>query len=205
MTGWGDGMGRCSACLDGSTIEISSRVEPGPTGSENSDSPVQLQGERELVREICAAHENKTNARKSGVAMLNRWDPFAEINRLQDQFRRAQDNGERASFAPAVNIFEDKEGIHLTAEVPGMKPEEVHVDVENRVLTISGERKLEKSEQKDGYHRIERSYGKFTRSFTLPDSVDGEKIVANLKDGVLAVRLPKRAVAQTKKISVNGS
>lgn len=137
--------------------------------------------------------------------MLNRWDPFAEINRLQDQFRRAADQAERPSFAPAVNIFEDKEGIHLTAEVPGMKPEDVHVDVENRVLTISGERKLEKAEQKDGYHRIERSYGRFTRSFTLPDTVDGEKIVANIRDGVLTVVLPKRAVAQPKKINVTMS
>ncbi|MBL8681707.1 MAG: Hsp20/alpha crystallin family protein [Myxococcales bacterium] len=139
------------------------------------------------------------------MVMLNRWDPFAEINRLQDQFRRASDQTERASFAPAVNIFEDKEGIHLTAEVPGMKPEDVHVDVENRVLTISGERKLEKAEQKDGYHRIERSYGKFTRSFTLPDTVDGEKIAASIKDGVLTVLLPKRAVAQSKKINVTTS
>lgn len=135
--------------------------------------------------------------------MLNRWDPFAEINRLQDQFRRNVDAEAHApTFAPAINIYEDKEGIHLTAEVAGLKPEEVHVNVENRVLTIAGERKLEKADNKDGYHRIERAYGKFTRSFTLPDTVDGEKIAANMKDGVLTVLLPKRAAVQPKKISV---
>ena len=134
--------------------------------------------------------------------MLNRWDPFAEINRLQDQFRRNLDAESSASFSPAINIYEDKEGIHLSAEGAGLKPEDVHVNVENRVLTISGERKLEKAENKDGYHRIERSYGKFTRSFTLPDTVDGEKIAANLKEGVRAVLLPKRAASQPKKITV---
>jgi HSP20 family protein len=135
--------------------------------------------------------------------MLNRWDPFAEINRLQDQFRRNLDAESGPSFTPAINIYEDKEGIHLSAEVAGLKPEEVHVNIENRVLTISGERKLEKAENKDGYHRIERSYGKFTRSFTLPDTVDGEKIAATIKDGVLTVLLPKRAASQPKKINVN--
>lgn len=134
--------------------------------------------------------------------MLNRWDPFAEISRLQDQFRRNLDADPAPAFTPAINIYEDKEGIHLTAEVAGLKPEEVNVNVENRVLTISGERKLEKSENKDGYHRIERSYGKFTRSFTLPDTVDGEKIAANMKDGILTILLPKRAASQSKKINV---
>jgi HSP20 family protein len=155
------------------------------------------------MRALCAAHENKLTHRKRGIIMLTRWDPFAEINRLQDEFRKMADRNPVPAFTPAINIYEDKEGIHLTAEVPGMKPEEVNVQVENRVLTISGERKLEKEENKDGYHRIERSYGKFARSFTLPDTVDGEKISAAVKDGVLTVLLPKRAAAQSKKINVS--
>jgi HSP20 family protein len=141
-------------------------------------------------------------SKKEYGTMLNRWDPFAEISRLQDQFRRSLEAEAAPSFTPAVNIFEDKEGIHLTAEVPGMKPEDVHVNVENRVLTISGERKLERAEDKDGYHRIERTYGKFSRSFTLPDTIDGDKISATLKDGILTVLLPKRAASQPKKITV---
>jgi HSP20 family protein len=134
--------------------------------------------------------------------MLTRFDPFVEINRLQDQFRRFSEAEPKPGFAPAVDIYEDKEGIHVTAELPGLKSEDVHVHVENRVLTLSGERRLERSESKDNYHRIERSYGKFTRSFTLPDVVDGDKISASMKDGVLSVLLPKRAAAQSKKISV---
>ncbi|MBZ0118255.1 MAG: Hsp20/alpha crystallin family protein [Sandaracinaceae bacterium] len=135
--------------------------------------------------------------------MLTRWDPFAEMSRLQDNLNRTW--GEpRMVFQPSVDIFEEPEAIVLKAEVPGMKSEDVHVHVENNVLTLRGERKLEHEEKKEGYHRIERAYGSFSRSFALPKSVDAENIAAELKDGVLTLRLPKRAAPEKRRIEIRG-
>lgn len=133
--------------------------------------------------------------------MLTRWDPFAELSRLQNDLHRVRGEA-RLGFNPAVDIFEEEDAIVLSAELPGMKAEDVHVHVENQVLTLSGERKLEREEQKEGYHRVERSYGTFTRSFTLPKHVDAESIEAKLEDGVLRLRLPKRAPAERRRIEV---
>ncbi len=133
--------------------------------------------------------------------MLTRWDPFAELSRLQNDLHRVRGEA-RLGFNPAVDIFEEEDAIVLSAELPGMKAEDVHVHVENQVLTLSGERKLEREEQKEGYHRVERSYGTFTRSFTLPKHVDAENIEAKLEDGVLRLRLPKRAPAERRRIEV---
>ena len=121
--------------------------------------------------------------------MLTHWDPFAELSRLQDRLRYVP--AREPAFRPAVDIFEDAESITLAAEVPGMKPDDIKVHVENGVLTLSGERKLEKEEKKDDYHRIERSYGSFSRSFVLPETVDADHVLAEAKDGVLRLRLPK--------------
>lgn len=134
--------------------------------------------------------------------MLGRWDPFAEFARLQDELGRTP--GRTSSFAPAVDIFEDKESIMLTAEVPGVKPDNIHVSVDNNVLTIRGERKLENEERKENYHRVERMYGTFSRSFVLPNTVTTDKIDAQTKDGVLTLRIPKRAEAQPRRIEVKG-
>jgi HSP20 family protein len=138
------------------------------------------------------------------MASLNRWDPFTEIARLQDEMSRHFATGDRraASFAPAVDIFEDKDAIFVKAELPGLKAEEVDIHVENDVLTISGERKLEKKDESAGYHRIERTYGSFTRSFSLPKNVAADQVEAEMTDGVLTVKLPKKAEAQPKKIAV---
>ena len=141
------------------------------------------------------------------MAFLNRWDPFSEIARLQDEMSRQLTGSERRTqwdrpFVPAVDIFEDKDAIYLKAELPGVKPEEVNVHVENEILTLTGERKLEKSENRDGYHRIERTYGTFTRSFALPNNVSAEGVEADMADGVLTVKVPKRAESQPKKIAV---
>jgi len=136
--------------------------------------------------------------------MLGRWDPFSELSRLQDEMGRfmTPGAGTRVHFAPAVDIYEDKESIVLRAEVPGVKPDDLHVSVENHILTLSGTRRLEKEDKKDNYHRIERSYGSFTRSFALPTTVQTDKIDAETKDGVLTLRLPKRAEAQPRRIEV---
>ena len=140
------------------------------------------------------------------MAILNHWDPFSEIARLQDQFARARDWAPEArrapTFAPAVDIFETKDAIVLKAELPGVKPEEVNVNVENNVLTVSGERKLEARDEREGYHRVERTYGTFTRSFAVPNNVAADAVEAELTEGVLTVRLPKKAEAQPKKVTV---
>lgn len=135
--------------------------------------------------------------------MLTRFDPFAEMTRLHADLARQLDAPR--GFTPAVDIFEDAEAIHVQAELPGMKSEDVTVDVENNVLTLRGQRTLSRSEDAEGYHRVERRYGAFARQFLLPRTVDAEKIEAELKDGVLTVRLPKRAEVKPRQISVKAS
>jgi HSP20 family protein len=125
--------------------------------------------------------------------MLAHWDPFAEIARLQDSiFSRNLPTETRREYRPSVDIFEDEKTIQVKADLPGIKPEEIKIEVENGILTLSGERKLEKEDNKDGYHRVERVYGAFSRSFTLPEAVDGDAIEAKYNEGVLTVVLPKR-------------
>jgi HSP20 family protein len=138
------------------------------------------------------------------MATLSRWNPFNEIQRLRDELFRGWpgQGSEVQNFAPAVDIYEDEGMITVSAQLPGVKAEGVHIDVENNVLTLSGERKLEREDKREGYHRIESSYGSFTRSFVLPESADSEKVEANLSDGVLTVRIPKRAEAAPKRIEV---
>ena len=129
------------------------------------------------------------------------WDPFKDLEdfeqRLSSVFGRgvAKPNGEEAisiaDWAPLVDIIEDDKEFLVKAELPGLKVEEIKVTVEEGVLTISGERKVEKEEKNKKYHRVERAYGKFERSFTLPDKADGARANAEFKEGVLQVHLPK--------------
>ncbi len=134
--------------------------------------------------------------------MLTQWDPFAEMNRIHDRFRRFGATDRDYSWKPAVDIFEDEGAIHVKAEVPGVKPEEIKVDVENNILTISGERRLEHEDKKEGYHRVERFYGSFSRSFALNDETSSEDIDAKYEDGVLHLIVPKRPAAKKREISV---
>jgi HSP20 family protein len=140
------------------------------------------------------------------MAMLTRWDPFAEIARLQDQMTRWASGAEapayKAGFVPAVDVYEEDKAFFVKAELSGMKPEDVHVSVENDVLTIKGERKLENEEKREGYHRIERSYGQFTRSFSLPKTLDAANLEAEMTDGVLKVRIPKRTAPEPKRVEI---
>jgi HSP20 family protein len=124
------------------------------------------------------------------------------MQRLTDQMFRAWGAPERQGFAPAVDIYEDDDAITVKAEVPGVRPEDVRIDVENNVLTISGERKLEREEKREGYHRIESSYGSFSRSFALPESVDPNKVDAEIDQGILNVRIEKKAEIAPKRIQV---
>lgn len=139
--------------------------------------------------------------------MLHRWDPFAELSRLQDDMSRAlgsnaQGRGAQRAFQPSVDIFEEKEAIVVMAELPGVKAEDVNITVENDLLTISGERRFERREDKGDWHRVESTYGSFTRSFALPKTVSADTIDANMDNGVLTVRLPKRQEAKPRKIEV---
>jgi HSP20 family protein len=146
-----------------------------------------------------------------------RWDPFRDLVHLQDRMNRMFDESYRGrgnageddwnlgSWAPPVDIFEREGTIVMKAELPGVDPKDVDVRVENNVLTLRGQRKLDEEVKKENYHRVERSYGTFTRSFTLPTVVDTDKIAAEYKDGVLRLTLPTKAEARPKQISINVS
>src|SRR5712664_1978321 len=137
---------------------------------------------------------------------LMRWNPFKEMDELQDRlatlFGRLpphRDQEERltiARWAPLVDIIEDDKEYLVKAELPEVRREDVKVSVENGVLTIRGERKFEREEKNKKYHRVERGYGSFVRSFTLPDVADGDRVSAEFKDGVLKVHLPKSEKAK---------
>ena len=139
---------------------------------------------------------------------IQRWDPLREFERLHDEvdrlFRTSAPGRtmSQESCAVAVDILENHDEVVLRAEVPGVKADEVTVRVEDNVLTIEGEKTLPDAEAKDAYLRIERYYGKFTRSFTLPHYVDSAKISAEHKDGILTLRLPKRAETKPRQIQV---
>ena len=141
-----------------------------------------------------------------------RYDPFREIRSLQDEVNRlfttvtpAQANREEmlnGAWAPKVDIFENKENLVLEAELPGMTRDDFELAFENNVLTLKGERRFEKKTDDDNYHRIERAYGSFTRSFTLPQTVTAEGARAEFANGILHVSLPKREETKARKIDV---
>jgi HSP20 family protein len=142
-------------------------------------------------------------------------DPFRELRNLQDEMTRLFTGVRPASFnreemthgawAPSVDIFEDKDRLILEAELPGMNRDDFEISVENNILTLRGERKFEKKTEGDNYHRIERSYGSFTRSFTLPQTVTADGATADFENGVLRVALPKREETKARKIEITGT
>ena len=145
------------------------------------------------------------------MTVLTRWEPFREFSTLQDRMNRLfRDSfGDReealttSTFAPAVDVYEDEHNITLKVEVPGIEEKDIDVRIENNTLTVHGERKFEKEEKEENYRRVERQYGSFTRSFTLPNTVDAEKVSANYEKGVLNIKLAKKAEAKPKQIKVN--
>src|ERR1700752_1768048 len=144
-----------------------------------------------------------------------RYDPFRDLRTLQEEVNRLfstnltrafGDEGiARGGWAPSVDIYENKDQIVLEAELPGMKKEDFDLSIENNVITLRGERRFEKSEETDNYHRVERSYGSFTRSFTLPQTVSAEGATAEYNNGVLRVTLPKREETKSRRIQVTGA
>lgn len=145
------------------------------------------------------------------MTMLTRWDkwdPLDELatirNRMDRLFTRFGEGYEEPALAgnwmPSADVYETKDAMILKVEVPGMTEKDLDVELENNILTISGERKFEEKTEEKGFQRFERKYGKFVRSFTLPVNVDSEKIAANYANGVLELTIPKREEAKPKKI-----
>lgn len=147
------------------------------------------------------------------MTVLTRWEPFREFATLQDRINRVfrdsyagagQDESlTNSTFAPAVDVYEDEHKVTLKIEVPGIDEKDIDVRVENNTLTVHGERKIEKEEKEENYRRVESQYGSFTRTFTLPQTVDTEKVSANYDKGILKITLPKKAEAKPKQIKVD--
>ena len=142
---------------------------------------------------------------------ITRFEPFRELAAVQARLNRIfsepYENGDdtlvRADWIPAVDVVEnDQHALVLTAELPGVKKEDIELKVENSTLTIRGERKRAFEIKEDGYHRVERSFGGFARSFTLPTTVSAEGITADFKDGVLTVTLPAREEAKPRQVEI---
>ncbi len=134
---------------------------------------------------------------------LVRWDPFREMKSLGRVFFDAP--ASRSSWLPAVDVFETEDNLTIRAELPGVKTEDIKVEVEDGILTIEGERsREEKLEEKDAY-RLERVYGRFTRRFSLPKTVDGSKVAATYKDGILELVLPKAEESKPRKVEIKAA
>ncbi len=146
---------------------------------------------------------------------LTRWEPMSEmanatrsVDRMFDELmgrglRRVFSEGAvRGSWTPAVDIIEKENGIHILADLPGFKPEDVDLTVEGGVLTVRGERRFEEATEGETYHRVERSYGMFERTFSLPNSVDPTKIEATFEGGEMKILLPKREESKPRSIKI---
>jgi HSP20 family protein len=132
--------------------------------------------------------------RKEAVMTLMKWDPlFSELGFTKDR------------WTPAVDVFEDEHAITIKAELPGVEAKDVAVTLDNNVLTLKGERHFGEEVKKENYHRMERAYGTFTRSFALPEFVDDSTVKAEFKNGLLTLVLPKRAEAKVKNIEVRAA
>ena len=148
------------------------------------------------------------------MTVLTRFYPYRELNTLQERVNRLfyesfsssegrDESLATSNFAPAVDVYEDEHSVTLKIEVPGIDEKDIDVRIENRTLTVHGERKFEKEEKEENYRRVERQYGSFSRTFTLPNTVDTENVSADYEKGVLKIKLTKKAEAKPKQIKVN--
>ena len=141
---------------------------------------------------------------------LSRWDPVrdldslqGEMNRLFDRFFEGRDsNGGSGRWIPAMDLVETDDSLVLRADLPGMKEDDVEIEIKDGVLTISGERKSESEEKGEGFHRVERAFGRFSRSLSLPDGVDADKIAAAFSYGVLEIRVPKPEETEATRVEI---
>lgn len=149
------------------------------------------------------------------MTLLNRWDPFAEWNTLQRQMSRLfrdvfpetsqlfEPSSNELTFVPSADVYETPDAVQLRLEIPGVDEKSLNVSLENGVLTVRGERGLEQGEKEENFLRMERPYGPFSRSFTLPQTVDTDHVTATYLDGVLTIELAKRAEAKPKRIPIS--
>src|SRR6478672_7735636 len=146
------------------------------------------------------------------MTLLTRWEPLRDLATLQNRLNRfaresySPEGPEEAltttGFAPPVDIYEDEHDITMKLEIPGIDEKDIAVHIENNTLTVHGERNFEKDEKEENFRRVERQYGSFTRSFTLPSSVDPGHVSADYEKGVLKIKLAKKAEAKPKRIKV---
>jgi len=140
---------------------------------------------------------------------LKRWTPWQELENMNRQLSNLLGDSsfdaasEAGQWAPRVDIRETDDALLVQAELPGIEKKDVHLEVKDGILTLSGERRYEKDVKEENVHRVERAYGKFFRSFSLPTNVDADKVNAAMKNGVLEVRLPKRESAKPKAIAIH--
>jgi HSP20 family protein len=141
---------------------------------------------------------------------LVRWDPIRELDSLQSDMNRLFDrffegragNGTSRRWIPAMDLLETEDHLVLRGDLPGMTEDDVNIEIKDNVLTVSGERKAEHEDKGEGYHRVERSFGSFSRSLTLPAGVDAGQVEANFDNGVLEVRVPKPAEAKPTRVQI---
>jgi len=137
------------------------------------------------------------------MTTITRIDPFRELASFFQSFEpTGKDQLTAGSFVPPVDVYEDEQNLILKLEVPGVNEADLNVSVENNTLTIQGERKFEKEEKEENFHRIERRYGSFLRTFKLPNTVDSDKVEASYDKGILKITLAKRAEAKPRQIKV---
>jgi HSP20 family protein len=144
---------------------------------------------------------------------ITRWEPFRDLVSTQERFNQifnetfARAFGDHEptsrSWVPAVDIYETDQNLVMKAELPGINPDDVEIRVEDNTLYLKGERKLENEVKEENLHRVERSYGTFTRSFALPSSIDSDKVTAEYKDGILTLTMPKREEAKPRTVKIN--
>ncbi len=146
------------------------------------------------------------------MSTITRWDPFRGLSALQEQmnrlfddtvFRGRTDQGAITTWAPPVDIYETEQELVVKADLPDLNEKDLDIRVENNMLTVRGERKFENNISEDNYLRVERAYGAFTRSFSLPNTVNTDAIQAEYRNGVLTVRMPKREESKPKQIKVS--
>ena len=145
---------------------------------------------------------------------LIKWNPWREMDTFSDRFNHffddtslpalwVRDGSKLHNWAPSVDVYDDDKMFVIKAEIPGVDKKDIHIDVKDSILTLSGERSHENEVKEENFHRKERAFGKFQRSFTLPEGTDPDRIVADYKDGVLNIEIPKPEEKKPKKISVH--
>lgn len=145
------------------------------------------------------------------MSAITRWDPFHNLSTLQEQVNRLfegslparSEQSALTTWAPAVDIYETENELVLKADLPDVNEKDLDIRIESNILTIKGERKFEEKVKEDNYLRVERTYGSFSRSFSLPSTVDNGSVKADYKNGVLTVELPKRAESKPRQVKIN--